>query len=68
MNGVLEGSEKVVPLGIRECWFGLVLNDVSLMNGELDQGHLTGWQFISILLGSSPGCHPLMRCTLTAKP
>lgn len=64
MDCILNGAQQVIPLGFAECWLGLVLNGVCLVNGKLDQRHLTGWQFIGILLGGSPGCHPQALHTL----
>ena len=55
INGLGDNRQEVIPLLISECRFGLVLKG-SVLNGGFDQRHLTGWQFIDILAGSSSDC------------
>ena len=50
-----EHGKKVIPLLFCQCWLGLILVS-SIMNGRFDQRHLTGWQFMDILAGSSSPC------------
>lgn len=56
VNSLGDDRQEVVPLLISECRFGLVLKS-SVVNGGFDQRHLTRWQSIDILAGSSPHCH-----------
>ena len=62
IDGLGNDCQKVIPLLISECRFGLVLKS-GVVNGGFDQRHLTGWQFIDILPGSSPSCYPLLHTT-----
>ena len=61
VDGLTDDGEQVPPLLFGEGWLGLVMNGVlhGVMNGGFDQRHLTGWQFMDILLGSSSDCQSM---------
>lgn len=58
VDGLIDDGEQMPPLLFSECRLGLIMNGVlhSVMNGGFDQRHLTGWQFMDILPGSSSDC------------